>query len=48
MHDRHDPQVGTGQAGRRPALVISSDDFNRTPNGHLLLVVPIRRRARIR
>lgn len=35
-----DPQVGTGQAGRRPALVISNDYFNRTPNG-LYFIVPI-------
>ncbi len=35
-----DPQVGTEQAGRRPALVISNDFFNRTPNG-LYFIVPI-------
>jgi len=35
-----DPQVGTEQAGRRPALVISNDFFNLTPNG-LYFIVPI-------
>ncbi len=35
-----DPQVGTEQAGRRPALVISNDYFNRAPNG-LYFIVPI-------
>jgi len=35
-----DPQVGTEQAGQRPALVISNDFFNRTPNG-LYFIVPI-------
>ncbi len=35
-----DPHVGTEQAGRRPALVISNDYFNRTPNG-LYFIVPI-------
>lgn len=35
-----DPQRGREQAGRRPALVISNDRFNETPNG-LILVVPV-------
>lgn len=35
-----DPQVGHEQSGRRPALVISNDYFNRTPNG-LCFIVPI-------
>lgn len=35
-----DPQVGHEQGGRRPALVISNDYYNRTPNG-LYFIVPI-------
>jgi len=35
-----DPQVGTEQAGRWPALVISNEYFNRTPN-RLYFIVPI-------
>ncbi|HWV22990.1 MAG TPA: type II toxin-antitoxin system PemK/MazF family toxin [Thermomicrobiales bacterium] len=35
-----DPKVGHEQGGYRPALVISNDYFNRTPNG-LHIVVPI-------
>jgi len=35
-----DPQVGREQGDRRPALVISNDYFNRTPNG-LFFIVPI-------
>ena len=35
-----DPQVGREQGGRRPALVISHDPFNRAPNG-LHFVVPM-------
>jgi mRNA interferase MazF len=35
-----DPQVGREQAGFRPALVISSNSYNRTDNG-LFIVVPI-------
>ncbi len=35
-----DPQVGREQAGVRPALVISTNRFNRLPNG-LHIVVPI-------
>lgn len=34
------PQVGREQGGIRPAIVISNDFFNGTPNG-LYLVVPI-------
>lgn len=34
------PQVGRGQAGIRPALVISSDWFNETENG-LHIVCPL-------
>lgn len=34
------PQVGREQAGFRPALVISNDYYNRTPNG-LIIVAPI-------
>ena len=35
-----DPRVGHEQGGKRPALVISNDCYNRTPNG-LLFIVPI-------
>lgn len=35
-----DPRVGREQGGIRPALVISNDFFNGTPNG-LHIVVPI-------
>lgn len=35
-----DPRVGREQGGYRPALVISSDYFNRAPNG-LHIIVPI-------
>ncbi len=35
-----DPQVGREQGGVRPALVISNDAYNWTPNG-LHVVVPI-------
>lgn len=35
-----DPRVGREQGGRRPALVISNDHFNRIPNG-LCFIVPI-------
>jgi len=34
-----DPVVGHEQAGKRPAVVVSSDDFNRMPVG-LVVVVP--------
>lgn len=39
------PQVGHEQAGFRPALVISNDYYNRTPNG-LIIVVPFTRTDR--
>lgn len=39
------PQVGREQGGRRPALVISNDEFNRTPN-ELCIIVPITGRDR--
>lgn len=35
-----DPQVGHERGGRRPALVISNDYFNRTPN-ELCFIAPI-------
>lgn len=35
-----DPQIGHEQGGRRPALVISNDYYNRMPNG-LYIIVPI-------
>lgn len=35
-----DPRVGREQGGYRPALVISSDYYNRAPNG-LHIIVPI-------
>lgn len=35
-----DPARGHEQAGRRPALVVSDDDFNRLPIG-LAVVVPL-------
>lgn len=35
-----DPTVGHEQGGQRPALVVSADDLNRSPNG-LLIVAPI-------
>lgn len=34
------PQIGREQGGRRPALVISSNFYNHTPNG-LFIVAPI-------
>ncbi len=34
------PQIGREQGGVRPALVISNDYFNRTPNG-LFFIVPL-------
>lgn len=40
-----DPRVGREQGGRRPALVISNDIFNREPNG-LHFVVPMTRTDR--
>jgi mRNA interferase MazF len=40
-----DPQVGREQGGIRPALIISSDFFNRAPNG-LHYLVPITSRDR--
>ena len=40
-----DPRVGREQGGRRPALVISHDRFNRAPNG-LHIVVPMTRTER--
>lgn len=35
-----DPTTGHEQAGHRPVLVISADDFNRIPNG-LVVVCPL-------
>lgn len=35
---------GREQAGRRPALVISADEYNRSPSG-LVVVMPITSRA---
>lgn len=35
-----DPQVGHEQRGLRPALVVSSDEFNDVPH-HLRIVAPI-------
>jgi mRNA interferase MazF len=35
-----DPQVGREQSGRRPALVVSNNVFNKTPHG-LCMVVPL-------
>lgn len=40
-----DPTRGTEQAGRRPALVISPDQFNRGRSG-LVIVVPLTTRDR--
>ena len=40
-----DPTVGREQGGRRPALVVSGDDFNQLPNG-LHFVIPITGRDR--
>lgn len=40
-----DPVMGHEQGGRRPALVISNDRFNRTGNG-LCIAVPITRTNR--
>lgn len=40
-----DPTVGHEQAGRRPLLVLSVDDFNRTP-AELVIVVPLTSRLR--
>lgn len=40
-----DPLVGSEQAGRRPAVVVSSSDYNRSiPN--MLIVVPVTTRTR--
>jgi mRNA interferase MazF len=39
-----DPQVGREQAGRRPALVLSSHDYNRTVG--LMVVCPITNQAK--
>ncbi len=35
-----DPHIGREQGGRRPALVISNDDFNFIPND-LIIIAPI-------
>jgi mRNA interferase MazF len=40
-----DPRIGREQGGIRPALVISNDYFNRTPNG-LHFVAPMTSRDR--
>jgi len=40
-----DPRVGREQGGIRPALVISSDDFNELEHG-LRIIVPITRKDR--
>ena len=40
-----DPTVGREQGGRRPALVVSGDDFNQLPNGRHF-IVPITSRNR--
>lgn len=40
-----DPTIGHEQAGRRPLLVVSVDDFNRTP-AELVIVVPLTSRRR--
>ena len=39
-----DPQVGKEQAGRRPALVLSASDYNRTVG--LIVVCPITNQAK--
>ena len=40
-----DPMVGHEQAGERPVLVLSSDAFNRSPAG-LVVIAPITTRLR--
>lgn len=40
-----DPIRGREQAGRRPALVVSEDDFNLGPAG-LIIIVPLTKRDR--
>lgn len=42
---RFDPVEGHEQGGRRPALIISNDRFNRLPSG-LIIVVPTTTRDR--
>src|SRR5262245_23748655 len=39
------PVIGHGQGGKRPALVVSADDFNKTQAG-LVIVVPITSKAK--
>jgi mRNA interferase MazF len=39
-----DPQVGMEQAGRRPALVLSASDYNRTVG--LIVVCPVTNQAK--
>ena len=36
-----DPRSGSEQRGRRPALIVSSDSFNQTPNWQSFNVIPI-------
>lgn len=35
------PRSGSEQSGRRPAIIISHDSFNSTPNWRSIIVVPI-------
>jgi mRNA interferase MazF len=35
------PRSGSEQAGRRPVIVVSDDDFNETPTGRSVIVVPM-------
>jgi len=35
------PRSGSEQAGRRPAIVVSRDSFNQTPNWNSIIVIPL-------
>ena len=35
------PRSGSEQTGRRPAIVVSRDSFNQTPNWNSIIVIPV-------
>ena len=36
-----DPRSGSEQSGKRPVVIISNDEFNRTLNWYSIIVVPL-------
>jgi len=42
-----DPQLGHEQRGRRPALIVSNDDFHVATNHKMAMVCPITKTAKV-